>query len=74
MIVKMARGRTGDGRDVKRGRPPTVIEDNNGRLITDIKEALRIWADTSRLLNGKEAASCLEHLSSVVRDVGVEEP
>ena len=44
MIVKMTRGRTGDGRDLKRGRPPTVIEDNNGRLITDIKEALRIWA------------------------------
>ena len=31
MIFKMARGRTEDGRDVKRG---AVIKDNNGRLIT----------------------------------------
>ena len=44
MIFKMARGRTDDGRDVKRGRPPTVIEDNNGRLITESKEVLSIWA------------------------------
>ena len=32
MIFKMARDRTEDGRDVKRG---AVIKDNNGRLITE---------------------------------------
>ena len=32
MIFKMARDRTEDGRDVKRG---AVIKDNNGRLVTD---------------------------------------
>ena len=31
MIFKMARDRTEDGRDVKRG---VVIKNNNGRLIT----------------------------------------
>ena len=31
MIFKMARDRTEDGRDVKRG---AVIKNNNGRLIT----------------------------------------
>ena len=31
-IFKMARDRTEDGRDVKRG---AVIKDNNGRLITE---------------------------------------
>ena len=41
MIFKMARVRTDDGRDVKRG---TVIKDNNGRLITENKEVLSIWA------------------------------
>ena len=41
MIFKMARGRTDDGRDVKTG---AVINDNNGRLITESKEVLRIWA------------------------------
>ncbi len=41
MIFKMARDRTEDGRDVKRG---AVIKDNNGRLITESKELLRIWA------------------------------
>ena len=35
MIFKMARDRTEDGRDVKRG---AVIKDNNGRLITESKE------------------------------------
>ena len=34
MIFKMARDRTEDGRDVKRG---AVIKDNNGRLITESK-------------------------------------
>ena len=33
MIFKMARDRTEDGRDVKRG---AVIKDNSGRLITEI--------------------------------------
>ena len=47
MILKMARGRTEDGRDVKRG---AVIKDNNGRLIT----VLRMWAaHFKQLLNGK---------------------
>ena len=32
MIFKMARYRTEDGREVKRG---AVIKDNNGRLITE---------------------------------------
>ena len=32
MIFKMARDRTEEGRDVKRG---AVIKDNNGRLITE---------------------------------------
>ena len=41
MIFKMARDRTGDGRDVKRG---AVIKDNNGRIITESNEVLRIWA------------------------------
>ena len=40
-LVKMARDRTEDGRDVKRG---VVIKDNYGRLITESKEVLRIWA------------------------------
>ena len=39
MIFKMARDRTEDGRDVKRG---AVIKDTNGRLITESKEVLRI--------------------------------
>ena len=63
MIFKMARDRTEDGRDVKRG---VVINDNNGRLITESKEVLRIWAaNFKELLNGTGAASCLELLSSV---------
>ena len=41
MIFKLAQDRTEDGRDVKRG---AVIKDNNGRLITESKEVLRIWA------------------------------
>ena len=41
MIFKMARARTEDGRDVKRG---AVINDNYGRLITESKEVVRIWA------------------------------
>ncbi len=71
MIFKMARDRTEDGRDCKRG---AVIKDNNGRLITESKEVLRIWAANSKeLLNGKGAASCLELPSSVRREVEVEE-
>ena len=45
MIFKMARDRTEDGRDVERS---AVIKDNNGRLITESKEVLRIWGQTSR--------------------------
>ena len=70
MIFKMARDRTEDERDVKRG---AVIKDNNGRLITESKEVQRIWLATfTELLNGKGAASCLEHPSWVSRQVGVE--
>ena len=71
MIFKMARDRTEDGRDVKRG---AVIRDNNVRLITESKEVLRIWAaNFKELLNGNGAASCLELPSSVRREVEVEE-
>ena len=70
-IFKMAQDRTEDGRDVKRG---AVIKDTNGRLITESKEVLRIWAaNCKELLNGKGAASCLELQSSVRREVEVEE-
>ena len=71
MIFKMARDRTEDGRDLKRG---AVIKDNYGRLITESKEVLRIWATYSKeLLNGNGAASCLDLPSSVRREVDVEE-
>ena len=71
MIFKMARDRTDDGRDMKRG---AVIKDNNGRFITESQEVLRIWAaNFNELLNGKGAASCLEVPSLVRRDVEVEE-
>ena len=71
MIFKMARDRTDDERDVMRG---AVIKDNNGRLITESKEVFRIWAaNFKELLNGKEAASCLELPSSVRREVEVKE-
>ncbi len=39
MIFKMARDRTEDGGDGKRG---AAIKDNNGRLITESKEVLMI--------------------------------
>ena len=71
MIFKMAWDRTEEGRDVKRG---AVIKHNNGRLITESKEVLRIWAaNFKELLNRKGAASCLELPSSVRREVEVEE-
>ena len=55
MIFKMAQDRTEDVRDVKRG---AVIKDNNGRLITESKDVLRIWAANGKeLLNGKGAPS-----------------
>ena len=44
MIFKMARVRNEDGRDVKRG---AVIKDNNGRLITESQEVLRMGRQTS---------------------------
>ena len=57
-LFKMARDRTEDGRDVNRG---AVIKDNSGRLITESKEVLRIWAaNFKELLNGKGAASWLD--------------
>ena len=58
------------GRDLKTG---AVINDDNGRLITESKEVLRIWAAYKERLNGKEAVSCLELLSSVGREVEVGE-
>ena len=71
IIFKMARDRTEDGRDVKRG---AVIKDNYGMLITESKEVLRIWAVYYKeLLNGKGAASCLELPNSVSREVDVED-
>ncbi len=55
MIFKMARDRTEDGRDVTRG---AVIKGNNGRLVTESKEVLGVWAaNFKELLNGKGAAS-----------------
>ena len=55
MIFKMARDRTEDGREVKRG---AVIKYNNGRLITESNEVLRIWAaNFKELLYGEGAAS-----------------
>ena len=44
IIFKMARGRTEDGRDVKRG---VVIKDNNGRIIMESQEVLRMGRQTS---------------------------
>ena len=44
MIFKMARDRTEEGRDVKRG---AVIKYNNGRLITESQEVLRMGRQTS---------------------------
>ena len=56
---------------MKRG---AVIKDNYGRLITESKEVLRIWAaHYNELLNGKRAASCFELRSSVMREVVVKE-
>ena len=70
MIFKMARDRTEDGRDVKRG---AVVRDNNGMLFTESTEVLRIWAaNFKELLNGKGSASCLELPSSVRREVEAE--
>ena len=71
MRFKMARDRTDDGRDMKRG---AVIKDNNGRFIPESQEVLRIWAANFKaLLNGKGAAICLEVPSSVRREMEVEE-
>ena len=71
MKFKMARDITEDGMDLKRG---AVLKDNNGRLITESKEVLRIWAaNFKELLNGNGAASCLGLPSSVRREVDVEE-
>ncbi len=67
----MARDRTEDGRDVKRG---AVIKDNNRRLITESKEGSRIWAaNFNELLNGNGAASCFELPNSDMREVEMEE-
>ena len=55
MIFKMARDRTEDGMEVKRG---AVIKDSNGRLITESKELLRIWAaNFKELLYGEGTES-----------------
>ena len=56
---------------MKRG---AVIKDNNGRLITESKEVLKIWAaHLKELLNGNGTANCLEHPISVRREVEVKE-
>ena len=66
MIFKSARDRTEDGRDVKRS---AVIKDNNGKLVTESKEVLRIWATYFKeLLNGKGSARCIDLPSSVGRE------
>ena len=71
MIFKMALDRTKDGRDAKSG---AVTKDNYGRLITESKEVLGIWAACYKeLFDGNGAASCLELPSSVRREVEVEE-
>ena len=44
MIFKTARDRTEEGRDVKRG---AVIKYNNGRLITESQEVVRMGRQTS---------------------------
>ena len=68
MVFKMARDRTDDGRDMRRG---AVI---NGRFVTESQEVLRMWAaNFKELLNGKCVGSCLEVPSSVRREVEVEE-
>ena len=46
-----------DVKNVTIGKRGAVIMDNNGRLITESKELLRIWAaNFKELLNGKGAA------------------
>ena len=71
IIFKMTRDRTEEGWGVKRG---AAIKDNNGRLITESKEVLRIWAaNFKELLNANGAASCLEFPSLVRREVEVDE-
>ena len=54
MIFKMARDRTEDGREMKSG---AVIYDNNGRLITESMELLRIWAANFKELLYVEGAA-----------------
>ena len=54
MIFKMARDRTEDGREMKSG---AVIYDNNGSLITENKELLRIWAANFKELLYVEGAA-----------------
>ena len=59
----MERDRSEDGR-----------EDNNGRLLRESKEALRVWAAYyNALLNGKRAASCLEVPGLVMKEVEVDD-
>ena len=70
MIFKMARDRTEDGRDAKRG---AVIKDNNGRIITESKELLRIWATYFKAAERKMISKCFELQSSVRKQVEVEE-
>ena len=54
MIFKMARDITEDGREMKSG---AVIYDNNGRLIAESKELLRIWAANFKELLYVEGAA-----------------
>ena len=62
MIFKMARDRTEDGSEVKSG---AVIYDNNGRIITESKELLRIWP----IMGGKlQRAAVRRRSSKLTRD------
>ena len=70
MIFKVARDRTEDGRDAKSG---AVIKDNNGRIITESKELLRIWATYFKAAERKMISKCFELQSSVRKQVEVEE-
>ena len=74
IYIQMARVRTEDVRDVKRG---AVIKDDYGRLITESKEVLNVEglcaAYYKEQLNGKGAASWPELPSSVRRETEMEE-
>ena len=63
LIYKMARDRKEEGVDVKGGR---VIKDQDGKLVTDREEVLRIWESYFRELLNQGGGTDLE-LPSAVR-------